>query len=256
MSASAFTRRVARLIGVVLLAACAAGSAMAAPAHAADPLTYANLIASPEQTAGTLRTFLALTALSLVPMALICMTSFVRITIVLSMLRHAIGLQDSPPNMVLISLALFLTAFSMQPTLQKINDEAVTPFMENRLNVGMTVQRAVVPLKAFMIRQTREADLALMVEISGAPMPTAEAEVSLVQLVPAFMLSELQAAFQIGFVLFLPFLLVDLVVSGVLMSLGMMMVPPATISIPVKILLFVLIDGWNLVIRSLLGTIH
>jgi flagellar biosynthetic protein FliP len=252
---SAGRRLPALLAGLVLLGgwACAQAAGPAPP----QALTYADLVGTPAQTAGSLRLFLMLTALSLLPLALICMTSFVRVVVVLSMLRHALGLQETPPNMVLIGLALFLTLFSMQPTLRLVNENAAQPFMENRLSLPAALEKGVEPMKAFMIRQTREEDLALMVEVAGLPaMPATAEEVSLLQLVPAFMLSELRAAFQIGFVLFLPFLLVDLVVSGVLMSLGMMMVPPATIAIPLKVLLFVLIDGWNLVIRSLLGTIH
>lgn len=240
-----------------LLLGLACVPALAAPAAAPEALTYADLLGTSTQTAGSLRLFLMLTALSLIPLALICMTSFVRVVVVLSMLRHALGLQETPPNTVMIGLALFLTLFSMQPTLQQVNVNAAQPFMQNRLSLPAALEQGIAPIKAFMIRQTREEDLALMLEVSGTTtMPRSAEEVSLLQLVPAFMLSELRAAFQIGFILFLPFLLVDLVVSGALMSLGMMMVPPATIAIPLKVLLFVLIDGWNLVIRSLLGTIH
>ena len=245
------------LAAALLGLACLPAVAAAAPAAAPEALTYADLLGTSTQTAGSLRLFLMLTALSLIPLALICMTSFVRVVVVLSMLRHALGLQETPPNTVMIGLALFLTLFSMQPTLQQVNVNAAQPFMQNRLSLPVALEKGIAPIKAFMIRQTREEDLALMLEVSGTPaLPKSAEEVSLLQLVPAFMLSELRAAFQIGFILFLPFLLVDLAVSGALMSLGMMMVPPATIAIPLKVLLFVLIDGWNLVIRSLLGTIH
>ncbi len=200
------------------------------------------------------RILLGLTVLSLAPGILMSMTAFVRIVIVLSMLRHALGMQQTPPNTVVVSLALFLTFFTMAPTLTRINQEGLQPYMAGRLDAEAAVGKAVTPLRDFMVRQTREQDLALMVELAKAAPPATIDDISMVQLVPAFMLSELRAAFQIGFVIFLPFLLVDLVVSSALMALGMMMVPPASISLPLKILMFVLIDGWDLVVRALLGT--
>ncbi len=228
-------------------------------ALAAEPL-------SPVQFSGTLsgsemssalRTFLALTALSFIPAALICMTSFVRIVVVLSMLRHALGLTETPPNIVLISLALFLTLFSMSPVLERVNSDAVQPFLDGKgITLAQAIDKGKVPVRDFMVRQTREEDLMLMVELSGARRPSAIGDIGMVQLIPAFMMSELRAAFQIGFVIYLPFLLVDVVTASVLMSLGMMMVPPATIAIPLKILLFVLIDGWNIIVRALMGTFH
>ena len=211
--------------------------------------------ASPEMTS-TLRIFFGLAALSFIPAALVCMTCFVRIAIVLSMLRHSIGLLESPPNIVIILLALFLTLFSMQPVLQRLNDEAVQPYLAGSITTATVVQRGSEPLKAFMIRQTREQDLGLMLELANASRPQGMDDVSLLHLIPAFMLSELRTAFQVGFIVFLPFLLIDLIVASALMALGMMMVPPTTVSVPLKLLLFVLIDGWNIVIRSLLGTIH
>jgi flagellar biosynthetic protein FliP len=153
-------------------------------------------------------------------------------------------------------LALFLTLFTMQPVLQQINQQAFEPYMSGKLAPQRAAETALEPLRAFMIRQTREQDLALMVEISGSPVPKTEAEVQTLHLIPAFMLSELRSAFQIGFIVFLPFLLIDLIVSSVLMSMGMFMVPPVVISLPVKVLMFVLIDGWNLVVRSLVGSFH
>jgi flagellar biosynthetic protein FliP len=197
---------------------------------------------------------LGLTVLSLAPAILMSMTAFVRIVIVLSMLRHALGMQETPPNTVVISLALFLTLFTMSPVLQKINADALQPYLAGKLAPEKAATVGVAPLRDFMVRQTREQDLALMLELAKAPQPASVEDISLVQLIPAFMLSELRAAFQIGFVIFLPFLLVDLIVSSALMALGMMMVPPASISLPLKILMFVLMDGWNLVVRALLGT--
>jgi flagellar biosynthesis protein FliP len=203
-----------------------------------------------------MRIFLALTVLSLVPAILISMTSFIRIVIVLSMLRHAMGMQETPPNTVLVSLSLFLTLFTMAAPLQEINNSAFQPFMEGKMAADRAGQTALQPLRSFMVRQTRESDLGLMVELSKAPRPSTMDDIGMLQLIPAFMLSELRSAFQIGFVIFLPFLMVDLIVSAGLMSLGMMMVPPASIALPVKILMFVLIDGWSLVVRALLGTFH
>lgn len=209
---------------------------------------------TPGEVSSAIKVLLSLTVLSLAPAILMSMTSFIRIVIVLSMLRSALGMQETPPNTVLISLALFLTLFTMSPTLNDINAKAVQPYMAGKLATETAATRALQPLREFMVRQTREQDLALMVELAKAEQPRTMDDIGMVQLIPAFMLSELRAAFQIGFVIFLPFLLVDLIVSSALMALGMMMVPPASISLPLKILMFVLMDGWNLVVRALLGT--
>ncbi len=199
---------------------------------------------------------LGLTVLAILPALLVCLTSFMRIIIVLSMLRHAIGMPETPPNTALIGLALFLTMFTMSPVLQKINVDAFEPFMAGRIGMEQTYDKGVGPLREFMVRQTREPDLALMVELSKAPVPQTMDDISNVQLIPAFMLSELRAAFQIGFVIFLPFLLIDLIVSSILMALGMMMMPPTTIALPIKILMFILVDGWSLVLKALVGSFH
>ena len=203
-----------------------------------------------------LRIILLLTALSVLPAVVIAMTSFTRTIIVLSMLRHAFGMQDTPPNMVLLSMALFLTLFTMAPQLERINETSLQPLLEQNMDLRTAVGNAVDPLREFMVRQTREKDLALMLEIARAPRPESIESVKTVHLVPAFLLSELKTAFQIGFVIFLPFLLLDLVVASVLMSMGMLMVPPTIISLPLKVLMFVLIDGWGLVVRALLGSFH
>jgi flagellar biosynthetic protein FliP len=208
------------------------------------------------QVATALRVLMALTLLSLAPAMVIALTSFTRTIIVLSMLRHALGMQETPPNTVLVTLALFLTLFTMQPVLQQMNEQALQPFMSGQLAPQPAVETALEPLRDFMIRQTREQDLALMVEIARAETPRTAQDVQTLHLIPAFMLSELRSAFQIGFIIFLPFLLIDLIVSSVLMSMGMFMVPPVVISMPVKVLMFVLIDGWNLVVRSLIGSFH
>ncbi|KGC03728.1 flagellar type III secretion system pore protein FliP [Burkholderia cepacia] len=195
-----------------------------------------------------------LTLLSIGPALIVSMTAFIRIVIVLSMIRHAFGMPETPPTPVLISLALFLTAFAMLPTLQAINHDALQPFMSGRLELGSALEKCVAPIREFMLRQVREDELKLMYELSGIALPQTPSDVSLLQLTPAFILNELRVAFQIGFVVLLPFLLIDLVVSSVLLSLGMLMVPPATISLPLKVLMFVLIDGWGLVLRGVLGS--
>lgn len=203
-----------------------------------------------------LRIILLLTVLALLPAIIIAMTSFTRTIIVLSMLRHAFGMQDTPPNMVLLSMALFLALFTMAPAMQRINADSLQPLMAEKIDLPTAIERGVLPLREFMVRQTREKDLALMLEIAKAPQPESIESVQTIHIVPAFLLSELKTAFQIGFVIFLPFLLLDLVVASVLMSMGMLMVPPTIISLPLKILMFVLIDGWGLVVRSLLGSFH
>jgi flagellar biosynthetic protein FliP len=242
-------------LAAVALLALGSGAAWAAEPVLAMPGLELNLGASGGgETAPAIKVLLGLTVLSLAPAILMSMTSFVRIVIVLSMLRHALGMQETPPNTVIVSLALFLTFFTMSPTLQEINAKAMQPYLANRMTSEAALSAATTPLRGFMVRQTREQDLALMVELAKAEQPRSIDDIGMVQLIPAFMLSELRSAFQIGFVIFLPFLLVDLIVSGALMSLGMMMVPPASISLPLKVLLFVLIDGWNLIVRALLGT--
>jgi flagellar biosynthetic protein FliP len=208
------------------------------------------------ETAQSLRIVLGLTVLALLPALLVCTTAFLRIIIVLSMLRHAIGMQETPPNTALIGLALFLTLFTMAPVLERVNSTAFQPFMDGRMTTQAAYENGVKPLREFMVRQTREEDLALMVELSHAKPPRTIEDVGNVQLVPAFMLSELRTAFQIGFVIFLPFLLIDLIVSTILMSLGMMMMPPTTISLPLKVLMFVLVDGWALLLKALVGSFH
>ncbi len=206
--------------------------------------------------APALQVMALLTVLSLAPGILIMLSSFTRIVIVLSMLRTALGLQQTPPNTVLISLALFLTFFSMTPVANKIYHDAYLPYKEQHLSVEKALEKAADPLKEFMLRQTREKDMQLILGLAKTPPPDSVKEIKLIHLIPAFLLSELQTAFQIGFMIFLPFLLVDLIVSGILMTMGMMMVPPMSISLPIKILLFVLIDGWNLVVQSLISSIH
>ncbi|MDA8456968.1 flagellar type III secretion system pore protein FliP [Acidovorax sp. GBBC 3334] len=233
-------------------AACLLGAAGTAWAQGNGTSTWVN----GAETSQALRIVIGLTVLAVLPALLVCITSFLRIIVVLSMLRHAIGMNETPPNTVLIGLALFLTLFTMSPVLEKVNREALQPFMSGKVGMEQGFAKGMAPLRDFMVRQTREQDLALMVELSKAPPPRSMDDISNVQLIPAFMLSELRAAFQIGFVVFLPFLLIDLIVSSVLMTLGMMMMPPTTIALPVKILMFILIDGWGLLLKALVGSFH
>jgi flagellar biosynthetic protein FliP len=203
-----------------------------------------------------LQAFTVLTVLSLAPSILIMLSSFTRIIIVLSMLRNALGLQQTPPNTVMISLALFLTLFTMMPVAKIIYAESWQPYEAHQINTATALNKAAIPLKQFMLKQTREKDMKVILELAKESMPSSGDKIKLYQLIPAFLLSELQTAFQIGFMIFLPFLLVDLIVSGILMTIGMMMMPPMSISLPVKILLFVLIDGWDLVVQALVGSFH
>ncbi len=199
----------------------------------------------------SLQTLLLLTGLSFLPAALMMMTSFTRIIIVLSLLRQALGTQTAPPNQVMIGLALFLTFFVMGPVFDKIYVDAYQPYSENKITMQHALDKGVAPLKAFMLKQTREADLALYVKLSNSPALNGPEDVPLRVLVPAFVTSELKTAFQISFAIFIPFLIIDMVVASVLMSMGMMMMSPAIVSLPFKLMLFVLVDGWQLLIGSL-----
>ena len=199
----------------------------------------------------SVQTLVLLTSLTFLPALLLSMTSFTRILIVLGLLRTAIGTQSSPPNQILVGLSLFLTFFVMAPVFERVNSDAYQPFSENKISAEKALERGVLPFKQFMLKQTREADLALFAKLAKvAPMEGPE-QVSLRILLPSFVISELKTAFQIGFTIFIPFLIVDLVVASVLMSMGMMMVPPATISLPFKLMLFVLVDGWQLLVGAL-----
>jgi flagellar biosynthetic protein FliP len=199
----------------------------------------------------TLQLLILMTAVTLLPSILLMMTAFTRIVIVLAILRQAIGAGQAPPNQVLVGLALFLTLFVMAPVIGTINTEAVQPYVAGSIETTEALQRAVVPLKGFMLGQTRESDIATFVGISGGQGFNSPEEVPLSILVPAFATSELKTAFQIGFLLFIPFVIIDLVVASVLMSMGMMMLSPVLISLPFKIMLFVLVDGWSLVMGTL-----
>ena len=199
----------------------------------------------------SLQTLLLLTSLTFLPAILLMMTSFTRIIIVLSFLRMALGTQGTPPNQVLVGLALFLSLFVMSPVLEKIYDEAYLPLSENKISTSVALENGIKPLKIFMLKQTRQADLALFVKMSNSEALQNVENIPLKILVPAFATSELKTAFQIGFAIFIPFLIIDMVVSSVLMAMGMMMMSPAIVSLPFKLMLFVLVDGWQLLLGSL-----
>lgn len=201
--------------------------------------------------APALKVLLLLAALSLLPSLVLAMTSFTRIIIVLSMLRQAVGVVQLPPNRVLVGLALFLTAFTMAPVFTRVYDQALAPYEAGELDEIQMVEAAVVPLRTFMLHHTREDDLGLFLDMRGGPRPATPDDVPTLTLVPAYLVSELRTAFTMGAQLFIPFLVIDLVVASVLMSMGMMMLPPATISLPLKVIVFVAVDGWGLVIGSL-----
>ena len=225
-------------------------------AVAADPAGLQAFTSTPTPGGGqaytlSLQTLLLLTALSFLPAALLMMTSFTRIIIVLSLLRQALGTQSAPPNQVMVGLALFLTLFVMGPVFDKIYTDAYQPLSENKITMTQALDRGVAPLKTFMLKQTRQADLALFVKLSNGPALQGPEDVPLRVLIPAFITSELKTAFQIGFAIFIPFLIIDMVVASVLMSMGMMMVSPAIVALPFKLMLFVLVDGWQLLLGSL-----
>lgn len=202
----------------------------------------------------SLQILLLLTVLTLAPAILIMMTAFTRIIIVLSMIRNALATQRIPPNQILVGLALFLTVFIMAPTFQEINQTALQPYLAGEIGQEEALTLAQQPLREFMFAQTREKDLGLFIEASGGPRPKNRDEVSTLTLIPAFVISELKTAFQIVFLIYLPFIVIDMVIASVLMSLGMMMLPPVMISLPFKLLLFVLVDGWYIIIKSLITT--
>jgi len=206
---------------------------------------------TPQQTAASLQILFLLTILSLAPAVLIMMTSFTRIIVVLSFLRSALSTQQMPPNQVLIGLALFLTFFTMAPTWNQVNEKAWQPYLAGKIKQEVALEKALEPIRAFMFKQTREKDLALFVYLSEIKRPSNPEEVPTYVLIPSFIISELKTAFQIGFMIFIPFLVIDIIVASTLMAMGMMMLPPVMISLPMKIMLFILVDGWHLIVRSL-----
>jgi flagellar biosynthetic protein FliP len=206
---------------------------------------------SPQEVSLTLQLVFLMTVLSLGPAFLIMMTSFTRIAVVLSFLKKALGANDIPPSQLIIGLALFLTAFIMMPVWERMNSQALQPFMNKEISQELAFERAMEPLRDFMLGQTREKDIALFVRMTDRPRPASPQDVATSILIPAFVISELKTSFIIGFVLYVPFLVIDMVVASILMSMGMMMLPPALVSLPFKLVLFVLVDGWYLVVQSL-----
>jgi flagellar biosynthesis protein FliP len=226
--------------------------------HAADTTTSSFLpginIGSndPGNVSTTLRIILLITVLSIAPAILVLMTCFTRIVIVLGFVRNALATQQMPPNQVLIGLALFMTLFIMAPTFSQMNEQALQPFLAGKMSQQEAFQKASIPMKEFMTKQTREKDLALFMDYAKLEQPKNIQDIPLKALVPAYAISELKTAFQIGFMIFIPFLIIDMIVASILMSMGMMMLPPVMISLPFKILLFILVDGWHLIVKSLL----
>lgn len=240
-----------------LLICCVALLLVGAAAFAAEPLAIPTIsvglgkATKPGEISAALQILILMTVMSLAPGLLIMTTSFTRIVVVLSFLRSAMGMQQAPSNQIIIGLSLFLTFFIMSPIWQQINTEAIQPYKAQTINQDQAIDLAVKPLRTFMLAQTREKDLALFISLSKLPRPRNVNDVPTLTVIPAFMISELRTAFQMGFLIYIPFLVVDMVVASVLMSMGMMMLPPVMISLPFKILLFVLVDGWGLVIGSL-----
>ena len=222
---------------------------LAAPA-AAQSFSF-DLGDGPTATGRIVQFFLLFTVLSIAPSVLVMVTSFTRIVIVLSFLRTAMGTQQTPPNQVIVSLALFMTIFVMMPTIEKSWDEGVQPFIEGRIDEKEAFEKSARPIQDFMLRQVRESDLKLFMDAAKLPPVASPADVPLRALIPAFMVSELRRAFEIGFLVFIPFLVIDMVVASVLMSMGMMMLPPIIIALPFKVIFFVLVDGWLLIVGSL-----
>lgn len=206
---------------------------------------------NPNEVVNAVKLILVMTVLTLAPAILIMMTGFTRIIIVLSFLRQAMGVQQMPPNQLLVGLALFLTFFVMQPAFNEMNEKGIQPYLKGTISQEAALENTLAPLRKFMFSQTREADLALFVKLSKVEKPKTRADVPTMVLVPAFVVSELKTSFIIGFIIFLPFLVIDIVASSVLMAMGMMMLPPVVISLPFKIMLFVLVDGWGLLIGSM-----
>lgn len=209
---------------------------------------------TPQQVASSLQILLVLTILTLAPAIMIMMTSFTRIVIVLGFIRNAVGTAQMPPNQVIVAIALFLTFFVMAPTFKQVNDNAIQPFLKGNISQSKAIREGEQPIRKFMFRQLKghERDLALFVSMSKTPRPKSEKDIPTFVLIPAFIINELKIAFTIGFMIYIPFLIIDMVVASTLLSMGMMMLPPVMISLPFKILLFVLVDGWHLITRSLL----
>ena len=244
-------RKLLTIAALVMLALFSFGSAASATSDL-PTLPGIELSDEPADVSNTITILLLLTLLSLAPSIIILMTSFTRVVVVLGFVRTALATQQMPPTQVLVGLSLFITMFIMAPTISTINETALQPYLNNEISQQEALETAVVPMKEFMAKHTREKDLLLFLNYSNAEKPAGYADIPLTALVPAFAISELKTAFQMGFMIFIPFLVIDMVVSSVLMTMGMMMLPPVMISLPFKILLFILVDGWHLVVKSLL----
>jgi flagellar biosynthesis protein FliP len=246
-----FAHATAKILGLLLLITLLGLPLLAAAQTGMPAITSTPGPGGGQTYSLSIQTLILLTALSVLPAALLMMTSFTRIIIVLSLLRQALGTQTAPPNQVLLGLALFLTLFVMGPVFDKIYTDAYQPLSDNKITMTQALERGAAPLKTFMMKQTRQADLALYVKLSNTPQLNGPEDVPLRVLIPAFITSELKTAFQISFAIFIPFLIIDMVVASILMSMGMMMMSPAIVSLPFKLMLFVLVDGWQLLIGSL-----
>lgn len=233
-------------LGLALLSLPALVLAQALPAVTSSPAPGGGT-----QWSLSIQTLLLLTGLTFIPAIILMMTGFTRIIIVLSLLRHALGTQTAPPNQVVVGLALFLTFFVMAPTFDRVYVEAYQPLSENKITFQQALEKGSVPMREFMLKQTRTTDLELFTRIAKQPRPESADKVPMSVLIPAFVISELKTAFQIGFIIFIPFLIIDMVVASVLMSMGMMMMSPVIVAMPFKLMLFVLVDGWNLIVGSL-----
>lgn len=233
-------------------------SLFALPALAQVTLPTVNLgfktTEKPDEVVNAIKIVLVLTVLTLAPAILIMMTSFTRIVIVLSFLRQALGVQQMPPNQLLVGLALFLTFFVMAPAFKQMNENGIQPYLASKISQEQAIEQTLTPLRKFMFTQTRPADLSLFVRLAKAEEPKTLADVPTMVLIPAFIISELKTAFQIGFIIFLPFLVIDMLAASVLMAMGMMMLPPVVISLPLKVMLFVLVDGWTLIVGSMVNS--
>jgi len=229
--------------------------AATAPTAPTVPIPQLNIgvgqASNPKQVVTALQILLLLTVLSLAPTLLVLLTSFTRIIIVLGFVRTALGTQQTPPNQVLVGLALLLTFFVMSPVIKSINGDALQPYLKNQISQQVALDRAAAPLRTFMFKQTRDKDLQLFYSMSKEPRPSTQADVPTYILVPAFVISELKTAFEIGFALYIPFVVIDMVTASILLSMGMMMIPPVLVSLPFKILIFILVDGWNLAVAAL-----
>lgn len=236
--------------GLTLLAPLAAEAQLVAPRLTVGVETAD----SPQDFSVTIQLLLLLTVLTLAPAILVMMTCFTRLIVVFHFLRQAMGTQQIPPGQVVVGLSLFLTFFIMQPVIQEVNQTALQPYLQETISQSQALERAQIPIKTFMLRQTREKDLALFISLSKIERPERAEDIPIHVLIPAFVVNELRIAFQIGFIMYLPFLIIDMVVASVLLAMGMMMLPPIMISLPFKIILFVLADGWNLIVGSMVAS--